>query len=307
MPRDGREAAASPAPEGTASTRAHGKVIDALTELGFSQYEARTYVGLVGSEPVTGYAIAKETGVPQPKVYETLGRLVDRGAVLQVSGSPAKFIAVSPARVLAEVESTMRRRISTVELEISRMRQSSDHVAPLRPYQEGTSWTAVCDAGIEFVTNASSKIYLSGHSAHLEAFADVIVPADERGVRVNVLCFGDPPFTLEHGAVLRHSSTDHLVYPHHQARHLALVCDEGAALWALALDGERWEGIWSDNDPLLAALVRGFVRHDLFLQRIYHDFTDEIVERYGLGLTGLFDWRQAESPEAGAKQRRRGA
>jgi sugar-specific transcriptional regulator TrmB len=290
-----------------ASPRAPGKVVDSLMELGFSQYEARTYAGLVGREPMTGYAIAKDTGVPQPKVYETLGRLVDRGAVLQVSGTPAKFIAVSPARLLAQVESTMRQRISTVELEISRMRPSSDSIAPLRPYQEGTSWTAISDAGIEFVANASSKIYLSGHNAHLEAFADVVVAADQRGVRVNVLCFGDAPFTLEHGAVVRHSSTDHLVYPHHQARHLALVCDDGAAVWALAPDGERWEGIWSANDPLLAALVRGFIRHDLFVQRIYHDFTEQIVERYGLGLTGLFEWRQAEPAEGAEKQRRRGA
>src|ERR1700676_440366 len=33
-------------------------VIAALTELGFSQYEARTYAGLIGREPMTGYAIA---------------------------------------------------------------------------------------------------------------------------------------------------------------------------------------------------------------------------------------------------------
>jgi sugar-specific transcriptional regulator TrmB len=41
-------------------------VIAALTELGFSQYEARTYAGLIGREPMTGYAVAKETLVPQP-------------------------------------------------------------------------------------------------------------------------------------------------------------------------------------------------------------------------------------------------
>ena len=69
-------------------------VIAALAELGFSQYEARTYAGLIGREPMTGYAIAKDTLVPQPKVYETLGRLVERGAVQQVSGSPAKFVAI---------------------------------------------------------------------------------------------------------------------------------------------------------------------------------------------------------------------
>jgi hypothetical protein len=272
-------------------------VIIALTELGFSQYEARTYVGLIGREPLTGYAIAKDTQVPQPKVYETLGRLVERGAVVQVSDAPAKFIAVAPARVLTQLESTMRQRINTVELEISRMRPSAENLAPLRPYQEGMSWTDLCAAARELITRAASKVYLSGHSAHLDALGDAVRDADGRSVRVNVICFGEPPFTLQNGAVLRHSSTDHLLYPHHQARHLALASDDGGALWALARDGENWEGIWSYSDPLLAALAKGFIRHDLFLQRIYGDFTDEIVDRYGLGLSGLFDWRQADDGE----------
>ena len=55
-------------------------VAERLTQLGFSQYEARTYVGLLMSDSATGYSVANETGVPQPKVYETLRRLVDRGA-----------------------------------------------------------------------------------------------------------------------------------------------------------------------------------------------------------------------------------
>src|SRR5438105_5151870 len=109
---------------------AQSSVINALMNLGFSQYEARTYVGLIGREPLTGYAIAKDTQVPQPKVYETLGRLLERGAVLRVSDTPAKFIAVAPARVLAQLELTMRQRISTVELEISRMRPKADNPAP---------------------------------------------------------------------------------------------------------------------------------------------------------------------------------
>src|SRR5260370_16936901 len=82
------------------------RVIAALTELGFSQYEARTYAGLIGREPMTGYAIAKDTLVPQPKVYETLGRLVERGAILQVSGSPAKFVPPPPAPALTALERT---------------------------------------------------------------------------------------------------------------------------------------------------------------------------------------------------------
>ena len=59
-----------------------------------------------------GYAVSKETAVPQPKVYETLIRLVKSGVVMQISDRPAKFIAVSPARLLSHMESDFVRGLA---------------------------------------------------------------------------------------------------------------------------------------------------------------------------------------------------
>ena len=132
-------------------------------------------------------------------------------------------------------------------------------------------------------------MYVSGHGSYLEALAEEIQAADRRGVRTDILCFGEPPFSLNNGAVIRHSSTDGIVYRHHQARHLAITCDNAAALWALAPEGDKWEAVWADSDPLLTALVKGFVRHDIFAQRMFRDFSAEMVARYGAGLEGLFD------------------
>jgi len=283
--------------EGGSSPGIENRVIAALTELGFSQYEARTYAGLIGREPMTGYAIAKDTLVPQPKVYETLGRLVERGAVLQVSGSPAKFVAVAPARVLSQLERAFRQRLATVELEVSRMRRESDQEHELRLYQETNSWIAIVNAANDLISGATERIYVSGHGTYLDALGEGIGAADRRCVRIDVLCFGEPPFSLHNGVVIRHSSTDGIVYRHHQSRHLAVTCDTAAALWALAPEGDKWEAVWSDNDPLLTALVKGFVRHDIFTQRMFRDFSTEMLARYGAGLEGLFDRHLADAEE----------
>jgi HTH-type transcriptional regulator, sugar sensing transcriptional regulator len=274
-------------------------VVTALVELGFSQYEARTYVGLIGRGPMTGYAVAKETQVPQPKVYETLGRLVERGAVVQVSDAPANFIAIPPSRVLSELESGFHRRLTTVELELSHMPPAGAELQALRPFHEATSWTAIVDAAKALIESAHERLYISGHASHLDAIRDAVAAVDQRGARIDILCFGEPPFAVEHGAVLRHSSTDGTVYRHHQARHLALTSDASGALWALAPDGDDWEAVWSADDSLLTALVKGFIRHDIFSQRMYHDFGSQMRARYGPGLDGLFDWDGVESPQAG--------
>jgi sugar-specific transcriptional regulator TrmB len=289
------------ASEGSSAPGIDTRVIDALMELGFSPYEAKTYAGLIGREPMTGYAIAKDTLVPQPKVYETLGRLVERGAVQRVSGSPAKFVAVAPARVLSQLERTFRQRLATVELEVSRMRREGTAAHELRLYKETTSWITIVSAANGLISNATERIYVSGHGTYLDALGEEIIAADRRGVRIDVLCFGDPPFSLHNGLVIRHSSTEGVVYRHHQSRHLAVTCDAAAALWALAPEGDKWEAVWSDSDALLTALVKGFIRHDIFSQRMFRDFSGEMLARYGAGLEGLFDRHPAD--HEGAPQR----
>jgi HTH-type transcriptional regulator, sugar sensing transcriptional regulator len=51
-----------------ATVTSHQGPVQRLIELGFSQYEAQAYVGLLGREPLTGYALSNLTGIPQPKV-----------------------------------------------------------------------------------------------------------------------------------------------------------------------------------------------------------------------------------------------
>ncbi|MGH9300202.1 MAG: hypothetical protein ACRDZT_09820, partial [Acidimicrobiales bacterium] len=70
------------------------------------------------------------------------------------------------------------------------------------------------------------------------------------------------------------------------ARHLALVVDGTRVLWALAADGASWEAVTAD-DSLLAAAIKGYVRHDIYVQQISKDFGDVLAERYGPGLEEL--------------------
>ncbi|AEV82959.1 hypothetical protein ACWT_1940 [Actinoplanes sp. SE50] len=90
------------------------RLVAHLRELGFSPYEARCYAGLLGAGPLTGYAVAKLTGVPQPKVYETLRRLVARGAAEQAPGPPIRFTAVDPQDLLNRLAAAHAAQIAAV-------------------------------------------------------------------------------------------------------------------------------------------------------------------------------------------------
>jgi sugar-specific transcriptional regulator TrmB len=261
--------------------------IQTLVELGFSQYEARTYAGLVGRPAMTGYALSKETQVPQPKVYETLGRLAERGVVLQVGTEPALWAAIPPSRLIAHLDNDFKRRLATADLYLGRLDLQSSASGVVRPYLEVRSLAETMSASNKLISAATARIYLSAHAHQLTELQTAIVDADNRGIRIDILCFGEPPFTLSHGIVNRHRSTEGTVYPHHQARHIALVADSVATVWALARNGRDWTGIWTEHDDLLPAAVKGYVSHDIWAQRIFSDFKEELKAAYGPSLQYL--------------------
>src|SRR5712692_7754278 len=114
--------------------------VERLIELGFSHYEARAYVGLLGQPPMTGYALSNLTGIPQPKVYETLRRLARRGVAIQVGGDPALFVALPPDRLPAQLEGEFRQRLADADAELNRPVAGEEQFRVLRTIRD---WPAI--------------------------------------------------------------------------------------------------------------------------------------------------------------------
>lgn len=283
------------------------EVVGQLTELGFSVYEARAYVGLLGQEPMTGYALANLTGIPQPKVYETLRRLADKLAVVKIGDDPARFVAVPADRLIAQLDTNFRRRLAEAKAglaEAARGNQGDE----LRVLRTPRGWPAIARHAAGLIDGARRHVYLSAHAAQLAEFADAITRADQRGVRLDVLTFEPAGLELANGRVLSHASTAGVLYRHHQARHLALVADGEHTLWALAPDGLAWEAL-AATDALLAAVVKGYIRHDMYVQQMFADSPEELIARYGPGLDKLVtpyaaDQQPAEPRPGGSRRAR---
>ena len=54
------------------------QLLPQLVKLGFSEYEAKAYIALLGKNPVSGYELAKQSGVPRSMIYEVVGKLASR-------------------------------------------------------------------------------------------------------------------------------------------------------------------------------------------------------------------------------------
>ena len=279
----------------TSESSEHRMVADELVRLGFSTYEARTYVGLLLAGGGTGYRISNGTGVPQPKVYETLHRLVERGAAVQINDRPARYVAVAPQELLSRLERDFRRRLE-------RARSSLDFL-PVRAadatglaVKHLQSITAGLERAREAIEGASTRVYLHARRDELTPLAKAVEQAAARGVEFVLVHFEALPFPAPPGRVVRHASTDGTLYASRDVRHLAVVVDSRWGLWVLARKGRPDDGFYADS-PLLASLVKTYIRHDLFVQRIYADFPTELEEQYGPGLVGLTDFAAEDGSE----------
>ncbi|HZK74236.1 MAG TPA: helix-turn-helix domain-containing protein [Clostridia bacterium] len=263
-------------------------IAERLTQLGFSKYEARTYVGLLMSDGATGYSVANETGVPQPKVYETLRRLVDRGAARLTGERPARYAAVSPSVLLAALEKEFAAKVeaarhSLATLPEPKIRENAIALSRLNSLDTATK------KAVAAIAAARNRVYLSGRTDELKGLAGAVDEASSRGVQFVIVHFGRLPFQAPRGQVLRHASTEGTLYPSRKSRHLAVVVDSRWAMWALARDGREWEVVFGEA-PHVASLVKSYIRHDLFVQRMYADLPNELEALYGPGLLKLDDF-----------------
>jgi len=264
-------------------------VVDALVELGLSQYEARCYVGLLDEYGQTAYSVSKATGVPQPKVYEALRKLVDRNAAVVVGSDPQLFAAIPPDALLARLRGEFHQRADLAETELNRKVQSTDR-QDIWPHVvvSLTAREAMLSHASALIQASSNKIYVSAWAEEFDKLADDIRGAEARGVLVVAMTFSRKPISLTSGLVYRHDTTSKMVYPNHKNRHLALVCDGKDAIWGQFSPERQWTALAS-HDQRMVSLVRGFIRHDIYVNKTYEQFGPDMESVFGPGLELLAD------------------
>ena len=264
-------------------------LLDSLQELGFSQYEARCYVGLLNKEPQTGYSVAKATGVPQPKVYEALRKLVSRGAAFELAGAPTRFMPTPPTVLLDTLESGVNDRLQTARKAAAELVE--DDAPTVEVLAALNQWPAIAASATGMIDRARQRVYVSASAAQLADVSASLQRTLDRGVDVVILCFGAVPFHDERAKLFRHLSTEGVIYRSHQARHLAVIVDSEQAVWALARTTGSWSAIETSSELVIAAL-KGFIRHDIDMQQVFNDFGPALIDRYGPGLEALERYRQ---------------
>ncbi|ABL78552.1 TrmB family transcriptional regulator [Thermofilum pendens] len=146
--------------------------------LGLREYEARAYIALVLYGSMTATELAKRSELPQPRVYDVVKALEEKGLVAISEGKPRKFSALDPRVALKRyVERRHAEETSTLN-SILRLLES----ASLRREEPGV-WTAVGqNAGeslfLSALESARHELLVAGYSKFLRGFLDRLARTD---------------------------------------------------------------------------------------------------------------------------------
>ena len=250
-------------------------VIAQLQDLGMSGYEAKAYVALVSAgRPLNGYEVAKVSGVPRSTVYETLAKLVGRGAAYEVKGAESGagrgsgggsrdcYLPLPPASLLTR----LRREFddSVEKLEVALGSVAAPPQAHLVHNLAGRE--ALMARAADVVAGARQELFVSIWPEELDSLRPVLTEAERARVDISLMTFG-PDEAVGHTYHHEFSPPD-VVLENLGCRLLVVAADRREVLIGGFLNGsaDAW-GVYAD-DPAVVLLAVEYVRHDIAMHVI---------------------------------------
>jgi sugar-specific transcriptional regulator TrmB len=249
------------------------RALQLLKDAGLSGYEAKAYLALLAAaEPLNGYEVAKASGVPRSTVYETLGKLVARGAAFEV-GEATDSVSYVPLPSEALI-GRLRRQTNETIAGLETALPSIGSALAARVVQHLTGRADVISRAIDVIESARRSLWLSIWPQEGSDLIDAVTAAVDRDVEVFTIAYGD--LSALPGRVYAHSySSPAVVEQRLQCRLSIVVADHEQAMIGGVTSDAVW-GMWSD-DRAVALLAAEHVRHDIALQ-----LTAEHLEAAGL-------------------------
>ena len=247
---------------GTVTGVSTEQALELLKDAGLSGYESKAYIALLASgQPMNGYEVAKASGVPRSTVYETLGKLVARGAAFEVkvTGDAVSYVPLPADALIGRLRRQTSETISGLEAVLPKV----GYALAARVVQHLTGRNEVVSRAIDVIESARGSLWLSIWPHESAEFVAAVDAAINRGVEVFTIAYGDvAPLG---GRVYTHSySSPEVVLARLDCRISIAVADHDQALIAGVTRDDVW-GMWSD-DRVVALLAAEHVRHDIALQ-----------------------------------------
>ena len=240
----------------------------ALGQLGFGQYEARAYCSLLARAPMNGHEVAKASGVPPSKIYETLARLVEKGAVRVERSEPVAYAPSPKDAVLETARRKFQRALDAAETGLSRLPAQAE-TGQVWSMRERDTVLIACE---RLIASAKTSLFAALWDAEIDVLRPALEKASEDAVSVHVAVYGTALLNGPQSYDLTlcgQSAVERL-----KGRRLsALVADQTRAIVAEFHPDGSVEAISTDN-PVIGLLVVEYIKADVLGRLLINDLGD---------------------------------
>lgn len=264
-----------------ANAKGHADLIGDLQRIGFSEYEARTYLSLLQANPATAYEVSKHSGLPRANTYGALDNLAKKGAVQPVTENPVRYAPVRPEMLLDRFSSDINAVCDRLKNQLQGLEEDD---------QSDVVWSLSGQEQIEkkideLIDAATNHVWIKASTAVLKQHTASLQRAAKRRVTLVFVVFGqDTEFLrlgprskvyLHEGNGVRTGGADNL---------FTVAIDYRVALTANMAD--ELTGAYTTNRSVVR-MAETLIRHDFYMAEIMMAFPTQIEQRFGRSLVKL--------------------
>jgi sugar-specific transcriptional regulator TrmB len=250
-------------------------ILDLLQNLNFSQYESKAYLALLKQSGITGYELAKKSGIPASKIYQVLNRLIEKEVIIALDSEPVKYTPIPPKEVLHRLRANFMYTLNTIGPKLSELYQ---HQQSTDNYIWNVSGRpAIISKVNDFIDQSVKKIHLSIWDEEIAEVQDSLRRARRRKVAITIVHYGEKKLKL--GLEFRHGR-EHIIRQQRGARRIALEVDEQKVILAHFLEDGSSNAVWTTNKGLVL-LAKDYIIHDIY--------TIRMAEKFGTAVNEIFE------------------
>ena len=245
-------------------------LVQQLKTMGFTEYEAKSYVSLVKQGTVTAYQVSKDSGIPRARIYDILKTLVEKGIVLKEEKTNGAEYSPLPVDVFLErAQSTWETNYQSLSRKLKQLETTEEkpdnRVLTLK---EKTTIISYCKS---LIKKSKKRIIISmWDDMYEELRKDLEEVAENVQIQGITLHVNHPAKGVD-----LHRIT-HFTEAPTSTTWFVLSIDEKEMIYGSSLD-ERELAFYTD-DPVHIYLLEDYVWHDVLVNRLVRRSEDDLEQ-----------------------------
>ncbi|MBS4190155.1 TrmB family transcriptional regulator [Bacillus sp. FJAT-49705] len=254
--------------------------IETLKNLNFTEYEAKAYLALLEESPLTGYAVAKNSGVPRSKIYEVLESLALRGDIFVSYGNTPQYIPVPAKELIRNRRLKAEEAFEQVEKSLAKFELSSNDRENIWNI---TGRNEILDKVKACILSAEKRVLLEIWEEEFNELESELRQAANKGVTITIITYGEIESDFAH---IYHHDMSREITEEYDGRWIVFSGDDAEVVAGIVSLDKDSRAAWTMHVGLVMPITEVMI-HDLYLMEIMEKHRKVLEESFGKNLIDL--------------------